>query len=288
MIRTPLRYHAPSSVGEACRILAESTSGAVLGGGTMLVPRMGRGESTVSDAVHIRGLGLSTIEPTADGVDIGAGVTYTDVLEAPAGSVPALLSTMARGITGGAQIRNQGTLAGSACYANPSSDVPACLVALDATLHVQGTAGPRAIPAAAFFRGAFRTDLSRDEVVTRISVPHAGAPSGYSKLKLSESSWPIVTAAAVATPQADGGWRYRLAVGGACATPVLIDLSPVHDASEALALDDERTASLVRRAVADAVVEPWTDELAPGPYRRQVAGPVALRALASLQKEIDA
>jgi CO/xanthine dehydrogenase FAD-binding subunit len=288
VIRTNLRYHAPTSVAEACHILAEATEGAVLGGGTMLVPRMVHGERNVTDAVHIRGLGLDTIQRTGDGVDIGAGVTYTQVLEAPAGSVPALLTTMARGITGGAQIRNQGTLAGSASYANPSSDVPACLVALDATLHVHGTDGHRALPAAKFFRGPFRTDLRRDEILTRLSIPDVGVRSGYSKLKLSESSWPIVTAAAVAESRGDGGWRYRLGIGGASAVPVLVDLAALGESGHGLALDDGRTASLVRAAVEEELAEPWSDELAPGHYRRQVAGPVALRALALLKKEIDA
>jgi CO/xanthine dehydrogenase FAD-binding subunit len=283
VIRTNLRYHAPSSVEEACRILAASDSGAVIGGGTMIVPRMTRGEDSVLDAVHVRNLGLSEIHRSDEHVSIGAGVTYTQVLEAPEGSVPSLLTTVARGITGGAQIRNQGTLVGSASYANPSSDVPAALVALDATVHVQGTARTREVAASEFFRGPFSVDLGPDELVTTLTIPHAGGHSGYAKLKLSESSWPIVTAAAVAIEDAEGSWRYRLAIGGASAVPVSIDLAFL--GPEQLHLDAQ-VAGRVRQTVQDAIVEPWSDELAPGSYRHQVAGPVALKALTQLQKEM--
>jgi carbon-monoxide dehydrogenase medium subunit len=285
VIRTNLRYHAPATVDEACRILAGSEAGAVIGGGTMLVPRMTRGERSVLDAVHLRNLGLETIEQRDDTVEIGAGVTYTQILEAPAGAVPQVLTTMARGITGGAQIRNQGTLAGSAAYANPSSDVPAVLVALDAAFEVHGVHGHRTVPATEFFRGAFQTALQPDEILTRISMRRDGVRAGYAKLKLSESSWPIVTAAAVASPRPDGAWDHRLVIGGASATPVVVPAEVLANAGSDL---DAEGAGRVRQAVQDAVVEPWSDELAPGSYRRQVSGAIALRAIAQLQKELTA
>jgi carbon-monoxide dehydrogenase medium subunit len=284
VIRTNLRYHAPFSVEDACRILAASESGAVIGGGTVLLPRMTRDERSVLDAVHVRNLGLSEIEQAGDTVLIGAGVTYTEVLEAREGLVPSLLTTMARGITGGAQIRNQGTLVGSAAYANPGSDVPAVLVALDTTLLIQGTRGTREVRAAQFFRGPFVVDLGPDEIVTQLSIPHAEGASGYAKLKLSESSWPIVTAAAVAAPSTDGGWRYRLAIGGACGVPIPVDLGFL--GRDRFELDAE-TAGQVRQNVQDTLGELWSDELAPGSYRQQVAGPIALKALAHLDQEMS-
>lgn len=286
MIRTALRFHAPDSVGEACRILAGAgDQGAVVGGGTMLVPKLVRGEATVTHAVHVRRLGLATVERMGAGARIGAAVSYNDLLALPAGTVPTLLTTMAGGITGGAQIRNQGTLGGSASYANPSSDVPACLVALDATLQVAGVDGGRQVRAADFFVGAFRSALRPGEVLTSIDVPDVAVRSGYWKLKLSESSWPIATAAAVATRQADGGWRYRVALGAVSATPVVIDVSGLVDGSGRLDMDGPAVEQLVRAAVDDALIEPWADELAPATYRSQVAAPVARRALTMLQKE---
>jgi aerobic carbon-monoxide dehydrogenase medium subunit len=288
MIRTSLRYHAPNSLPEACQILAEAGGGgAVIGGGTIVVPRMTRGEQSVTDAVHIRRLNLAAIETGGLGVRVGAGVTYTDLLNAPAGDLPGLLVTMAGGITGGRQIRNQGTLGGSACYANPSSDVPACLVALDAMLHVQGIGGPREIRAADFFVDAFSTDLRLDEVLTHIHVPDRRARAGYAKLKLSESSWPIATATAVAQFGQDGSRSYRLVLGGVAAVPVEVDLESLVDRDGALALDAEDAGDLLHASVEEALLEPWADELAPAAYRRQVAAPVARRALNQLNKEIE-
>jgi len=131
-----------------------------------------------------------------------------------------------------------------------------------------------------------RPDLHPDEVLTHIDVPERGVRCGYSKLKLSESSWPIATAAAVATSQAEVGWGYRLALGGVAAVPVLVDLETLVDRAGALALDGPEVDELLRSAVDKALVEPWADELAPAAYRRQVAAPVARRALTLLNKEI--
>lgn len=284
MIRTHLRYHAPSTLAEACRILADSEAGAVIGGGTMLVPRMTRGERTVLDAVHVRKLDLDAIEQRDGTVALGAAVTYTQILEAPAGTVPQLLTTMARGITGGAQIRNQGTLAGSAAYANPSSDVPAVLVALDAELELHSVQGRRTVPASEFFHGAFETALRHDEILTRITV-RSDVRAGYAKLKLSESSWPIVTAAAVATMRSDGDRDVRLVIGGASAVPVVV---PVEELTSGPTGVGPELAGRIRQTVQDAIVEPWSDELAPGSYRRQVSGAIALRAVDQLQKELSA
>jgi carbon-monoxide dehydrogenase medium subunit len=289
VIRTQLRYHAPDTLEEACRILAQADGGgAVLGGGTMLIPRMVRGETSVSDAVHIRRLGLGAVEAAGAGVRIGAAVTYSDVLSLQRGTVPDLLTKMAGGITGGPQIRNQGTLAGSACFANPTSDVPACLVALDAVLHVEGARGRRDVAALDFFVGPFRTSLGRDEVLTSIEVPDVTVRSGYWKLKLSESSWPIATAAAVAHQRPDRSWGYRLALGAVSGAPVLIDLDGLIDETGRLAPDRPGAGQVLRAAVNDPLVEPWADELAPAGYRRQVAPAVASRALLMLQKELGA
>src|SRR5438034_798571 len=122
---------------------------------------------------------------------------------------------MAIGITGGGQIQNRGTVGGSACYAFPSSDVPAALVALGATLRLASAGGRREAAAADFFTGAFGADVRPGEVLAeiRIPAPPAGARQGYYKFKLCESSWPIATAACVL----GGDGASTLALGGVSA-----------------------------------------------------------------------
>jgi aerobic carbon-monoxide dehydrogenase medium subunit len=181
-----------------------------------------------------------------------------------------LLVSMASGITGGISITGQGTLGGAACYGNPSSDVPASLVALSARLRLLSTAGTRNVDASDFFQGKFATARRPDEMLVGIVFPKMNLSTrwGYYKLKFSTGSWPIVTAAVVVV-----GERARIALGAATAVPVLseADLPPN-------ALDGElkELAKSCARVSADQEV---ADELAGPGYRRQVAHSIVLRAL---------
>jgi aerobic carbon-monoxide dehydrogenase medium subunit len=275
MIRTELRYHRPTTPGEVCVLLAEHTDDAVvLGGGTTLLPMMHRAEITARHVLDLRGLGLDTVTDHADHVEIGAMATYRHLLDSPllARKVP-LLPKMAAGITGGEQLRNLGTIGGSACFANPSSDVPAVLVALGATLRLHGPAGHRDVTAADFFHGAFDTDLTDGEFLASLRVPHERGRSGYHKLKLSEGSWPVVTAVATIDPEQG---KAEVTVGAAQPVPVRIDLTTLLGADGELPLDG--IDALVRHRIDD----PWSDVLADGAYRRDVAGVVARRAVTDL------
>jgi CO/xanthine dehydrogenase FAD-binding subunit len=263
-----LSYHRPSSLDEAAQILAAGDAdAAVLGGGTMLTPMLVRRELRVRDVVDLRDLDLGGIDVTGDEARIGARATYADVLGSAelARAVP-LLPRMAEGITGGAQIRNQGTLGGSACFANPSSDVPACLVALGARLRLHGSSGPRTVDATEFFVGAFETARRPDELLVDIAFAVPSATFGYAKLKISESSWPIATAIAAREPGGGAAW---LTLGAVHRRPVRLDVA---------AGAEEGLDVLVRGALDD----PWSDVLAPGEYRRDVAGAIARRAWAEM------
>jgi carbon-monoxide dehydrogenase medium subunit len=282
MIRTALTHHAPQEVADACAVLGEhGPDAAVLGGGTMLLPAMGRGERNHAHVVDLRRLGLSGIRSAAAEWEIGAMTTYSELLRAAdLDGRAALLRRAAAGITGGPQLRNQGTVGGSACYANPASDMPAVLVAIGADLRLVGPAGAREVPASAFFRDAFVTALDPGEVLTTIRVPRRPAGVGYAKLKLSESSWPIATAAAVV--ERDEG-RVRSAVitvGAVCRTPVSVDVTDLLDGSGRLLGDAGELDTWVDQHL-DRL---WDDELAPADYRRQVAGVVARRALAQTEE----
>jgi CO/xanthine dehydrogenase FAD-binding subunit len=287
MIRTALRHHAPTEVAEAVALLdTHAERAAVLGGGTMLVPSLTRGERDVDHVIDLRRLGIDATTVTADGVHIGAMVTYAHLLAASPFPGPAqLLQRVAGGITGGPQIRCQGTICGSAAYANPSSEVPAVLVALDATMHLHGPGGARITPASAFFLDAYTVDLRRGELLIGVSVAARAARLGYYKLKLAEGSWPIATAAAVLPPidAGSGGVGFGGAVvtlGAISTRPIRLDLAPVLDDAGRPPSDAD-----VDDWVAAQIGEPWDDELAPGDYRRMVAGVVLRRALHRAHEE---
>jgi CO/xanthine dehydrogenase FAD-binding subunit len=265
MITRHFTYHAPRSAEEATAILAEGDGETeVIGGGTWVVPEMTNGTRRPSRVVDLRHAGLKRIAREDDSIVLGAQTTYRDLIDSDliAERLP-LLRTLALGITGGSQVWNRGTVGGSACYANPQSDIPASLVALGATLRLRHTGGVRTVGAAEFFLGAFAADVRPGELLEEIAIREdQGDRGGYYKFKLSESSWPIVTAAFV---DHAGG---RVALGGVQATPLLVELeSTESDAIEA--------------AVNAGITEPYDDALADGEYKRSIAAVIARRAVAA-------
>ncbi|MDR6632628.1 CO/xanthine dehydrogenase FAD-binding subunit [Phyllobacterium sp. 1468] len=275
MIAHSFEYVAPSSMEEAVSYLTISGhSAAVLGGGTMLLPAMSRSEERPSLLVDLRRLGLTEItERTAD-IIIGARTTYDHILASPLTQRAApILVSMASGITGGRSITGQGTLVGSACYANPASDIPACLAALDARVLLASDSGTRELPIREFLLGGFRTARRTDEIATALAIPKPRGQSAwaYRKVKLSESSWPIITVACLVAEGSEGSADVTICIGGLAATPLVGKCM----------VETEGTGSLetMLRHVTEKIAAPWTDELADAEYRALAAPPVARRVL---------
>jgi carbon-monoxide dehydrogenase medium subunit len=265
VIQRHFAYHAPGSLDEAVGLLASlADESAVISGGTWVVPEMTHGVRSPRHVVDLRRAGLGTIRRENGSVVIGTTVTYADVLASP--EAPPALHAMAAGVTGGAQVHNQGTLGGSACYANPASDVPGVLVGLGATLRLARPSGARDVAARDFFFGGFETVLEPGELLAEIVVPARPdhERTGYYKFKHCESSWPIATACC--TVDQDGAVA-KLVLGGVSATPIVLEEAGGTSSEEDL-----------ERAVAGADFEPWADVLAEGWYRRRIAGVVAKRA----------
>src|SRR5690242_18695519 len=114
-------------------------------------------------------------------------------------------------------IRNRGTLGGSLALADPAAEYPACALALEATLVIAGASGERRVPARAFFRGLFETDLRAGEVLIAAEFPRAER-SVFLELARRHGDYAIVGIAAVA----DRASR-RFAFCGVGATPVLAE-----------------------------------------------------------------
>lgn len=275
MIAHPFSYACPASAAEAAQLLAAAGGGgAVLAGGTWLVPHMSRAEKRPSIVVDLRLLGLSGAWEEDGAVVLGPCITY-DGLRASAlvrNALP-LLAIMAEGVSGGRGITGQGTIGGSACYATPASDIPGCLVALGARLRLTSREGAREVPAASFFTGPFRTVRQAGEFLSAIVFdrPSGATVAGYHKLKLSGSSWPIVTAACCLERHGDGSMHATVAIGAAGPVPVAATaLLPSNDPAPLWRLAEAATGMLT---------EGWSDELADAGYRLEVAPEVVRRAV---------
>jgi carbon-monoxide dehydrogenase medium subunit len=97
---------------------------------------------------------------------------------------------------GDPQVRNRGTLGGSLAHSDPAADYPAVMVALDAEIHIRGSAGWRAVRASDFFQGMFTVDLAEDEIIAGAQFAPA-KNAAYAKLHQRASHYAIVGVAAV-------------------------------------------------------------------------------------------
>ncbi len=184
-MRSRFHYVRPTSLDEALRFLeSHGPESAVLAGGTDLMIAVRKGDLNtrfvmdISRLPELAGIQEREIDGAAY-VRIGAGVTHAEI----AGSsqlmehAPVLVTACAR--VGSVQIRNQATLAGNVVNASPAADGIPPLVAHDARVLVQSSAGRQAMELPEFIAGPYRTVRKAQELVTGILIPVLGAGYGY-------------------------------------------------------------------------------------------------------------
>jgi len=189
-------YRRPSSVDQALGLAAEYGDDAkYLAGGHSLLPLMKlrfAAPGVLIDLGRIPELAYVRDEGTS--VAIGALTRHHDIANSPllASDIP-LLARTAEAV-GDPQIRHRGTIGGSVAHGDAASDLPASLLALDASFVVRGPEGSRTEPAAEFFRGIFETACEPGELITEIQVPKPAAPAAWSFQKFTKRAidWAIV------------------------------------------------------------------------------------------------
>ena len=156
------RYIRPASLDHAYRILAESGGDAVpVAGGQSLLAGLNMRLSAPKLLVDIGDLKELTGQSHADGsVRLGALTRHGELLRSDSSKSTCPLLMRAAAHIGHVAIRNRGTLGGSLAYADPAAELPACAVALGATLVLGSLAGEREVKAEDFFKGLFETDLA--------------------------------------------------------------------------------------------------------------------------------
>ncbi len=168
-------YARATSISNALELLAAHGDKAkVLSGGQSLMPAMNLRLISPEFIVDISELDeLRGIAVGADALRIGALTRHVDLLRSPEIAAHAPLLAEAVAHVAHPAIRNRGTLGGSLAQADPASELPACMLALDATIIVRGESAERRIAAAEFFKGIYETALSANELLIAVEVPIA-------------------------------------------------------------------------------------------------------------------
>jgi carbon-monoxide dehydrogenase medium subunit len=274
-------YARATSVANALELLVAHGDGAkVLSGGQSLMPAMNLRLVSPELIVDIGEIAeLRGVAVTGRMMRIGALTRHVDLLGSPEIAVHAPLLTRAVAHIAHPAIRNRGTLGGSLAHADPASELPACMIALDATIIVRGQAGERRFPAAEFFTGIYETALSRHELLVAVELPVVKKNSRFffDEFARRHGDYAIVGLAAQAIVDGDGFTDLRLSFFAVGDRPVLAKAAArlVNTAVTAAALSEASSAL-------SEELNPAEDQQASASMRRHLAGVLLARCVSAL------
>lgn len=278
----------PRTLPEALDALADEPGLTVLAGGTDLMVDLNYGRRRPAGMLALRRVDeLRGWSVEGDDVVLGAGTTYTDLLDPKLARLVPGLAAAARTV-GSPQIRNAGTIGGNLGTASPAGDTLPVLVALDAEVELASAGGRRTLPVSDFLVGPKRTALAAGELVAAVRVPAAAGPQEFLKVGV-RNAMVIAIASCALVVDRD---RRRLGCALGAVGPV-----PVRDRAVerwVTARVDWDGGRLSHQSVLEgfgrrlaAASRPIDDHRAPAAYRRHAVDVLARRALDRCMSRLD-
>ncbi|WP_442543863.1 FAD binding domain-containing protein [Arthrobacter sp. KN11-1C] len=278
MIPSAFDYAAPATVAEALGVLADAGDDVkVLAGGQSLIPVM---KLRLADPAMVVDLGrigeLSGVRDDGDALLIGAMTTHHQIATDPLIAEHVPLLAKAAATVADPQVRHRGTFGGALVHADPAGDMPAPVLAADATFILAGPNGERRVAAADFFQGYFTTAVDDGEILTHIRVPkYTGWGSHYEKFTRVAQQWSIVAVAAMVRVEGGTIAEAKIGLTNMASTPLRAT------AVEQALVGGPATREAIAAASAHAAegTDPASDLNGDAAYRRHLAGVLTKRAV---------
>lgn len=214
----PFDYVRARDLGEALEALAQHGSEArIIAGGQSLLPMLNMRLAKPAVLVDIMGIvGLDQVRREGEMIVVPAGMRQAALMKRPSLATEQPLLAAALPWLGHYQTRARGTVCGSTAHADPSAEIPLCLVALDGEVRLRSRKKRRSLKAGEFFAGMMVTGKADDELIEAVAFPTAKPDTGYafSEVARRHGDFAIVGCAAVVNRQA-----VHLAVAGVADKP---------------------------------------------------------------------
>lgn len=270
-------YHATESVGAACRRLRSAEDPLVMAGGQTLMLLLRQGFVTADAIVDVGAVpALSGISIDGDVATLGATTTYA-ALAAHEVSERATVLADACAVVGDPQVRAMGTLGGAVCHADPSFDVLAPLLCLDAELRLVDGEVARRLPLEEFLVGHMRTALGEAELLASLRVRLPGPSGGSAYVNHAPAADSDSTAGAATTVELEAGAVTSVRVGLTAVADTAVRAPAVEDELRGDPASADAIATASRAVTAD--VDPIDDRSGSADYKRQLAATLVERSL---------
>ncbi|MGE3706336.1 MAG: xanthine dehydrogenase family protein subunit M [Vicinamibacterales bacterium] len=282
MYAADFNYLRAGSLDEAAAMLRGHPGAKILAGGHSLIPLLKLRLATPAVLVDIgRVAELRGITLAGGVLRIGALTTHDEVAASATVREQAQALAEAAAHVGDPAVRNRGTIGGNVAHADPASDLPAVLAALDARFIVLGPSGTRTVKAGSFFHGMMATEVGEHDILTAVEVQARvpGQGTAYAKFEHPASRYAVVGAAASLTVSDGICSAASVALCGLVPRPVRaasVERALIGQAPSADALADAS-----RRVADDLGADLLGDLYASAEYRKAVAPAYVRRALTS-------
>ena len=217
-------YRRPRDIDEAVTLLGDNAGDAqVLAGGQSLMPTLNMRLSSPGMLVDINRIGaLAGIADRGAAIRIGALVRHADVLESDLVAKRVPLLALAIPHVAHMAVRNRGTCCGSLALADPSAEMPAVAVALNADIVLQKRGVTRTVAARDFFLGLYQTARNDDELIVETVFPAAKPDEvfGFSELSRRHGDFATVGVAVRARKMPRGLGHFDIVFFGSEPTPL--------------------------------------------------------------------
>ena len=261
---------------------AHGSSVQIIAGGQTLLAALAFRLSEPSKLIDITGIPeLRGISLQGQALRLGALTLHADLCRDPLVKAHAPLLAAAAPLIAHPAIRNRGTIGGSLAYADPAAELPACIIALDASVIMVSAKGERRIPAAAFFTDLLQTALEPQEIIAAVEIPLTKRLGAIEEIARRSGDYAMAGLAATLHLDAGRVVAPRLVYFG-------VDKVPVLAASAAKALAgrslDPASISAAQAALAEDL-DPPQDLHGPPEMKRHLARVLTERVLQGFLRE---
>jgi CO/xanthine dehydrogenase FAD-binding subunit len=270
----------PTTLDDAVRLLADEPDAFLLAGGTDAMVEVNDGHRRPGNLVialnRVADLRSWRHDPRSGIVTIGAGVTYSELMNGPITDLLPALAEASRTV-GSPQIRNVGTLGGNLGTCSPAGDGLPVLAALDAEVRLVAASGERTIPVAEFMVGVKRTAIQPGELIAEIIIRTRRGWQGYAKVGVRNAMVIAIASACLAVDE--DAQRVAIALGSVAPTVVRCTEAEVRLSAAV----DWSTRSVGREALdqfaalVSTASSPITDHRSTADYRRHAVGVLGRR-----------